>query len=110
MAGLVTVTDVVRATPDGSNEYHQEPETAPDVSEYTEAAIDVVIEAMNRDSSTVTLKLQTAFRAEDDAFVDLVTLKTISEDITEYPMHIFDYLNGYNADATARPGFGRYRD
>ena len=88
-------------------EFIQPKEEAIDLSQYSEAAIMATLFEFTRNGGTTTITLQTAVDNQDDRYVDLAELASITGDpSTPYTRYI--YLAGPGAAGADQPGFARF--
>jgi len=109
MGTYAEIHEMLLIKPDGNNEYIQPLETVKDFSAYSEAFVDLLVTAIERDAANIVVKLQSAVINEEEYYVDLHSSDwvTFSADPT-LPSHTSDYLNGTNASGTQGPGFAKY--
>ena len=97
--GVTTTTDTA---------FVQPKEEAVDVSQYTEASVLITVYALDRNSGTTNIKLETAVDNQDDRYIQLAELADLTSDPGAYPATYNIYLAGPGVAGTGQPGFARF--
>ena len=100
--------EILGVTSTTDTSYQQPKEEAVDVSQYTEASIFLTVYALNLNSGTTTVDIQTAVDNQDDRYMTLATIATISGAPGSFPATYNIYLAGPGEAGTNQPGFARY--
>jgi hypothetical protein len=89
--------------------FQQPTDSVVDVGNFIEASIILNVVALNRNSGTTKVMLQTAIENRDEQYADLTELASFAADPGSYPYVYHVYLAGPGAGAGSnRSGFGRY--
>ena len=105
MAAELEILGVTTTTDTG---FEQSKEDVVDVSQYTEVSVFLTVYALDRNSGTTTVAIQTAVDNDEDRYLELATLATLAADPGSYPATYNIYLSGPGEAGTNQPGFARY--
>ena len=105
MSAELEILGVTSTTDTG---FVQPKEEAVDISQYTEAALMLTVYALNRNSGTTTIKVETAVDNQDDRYIDLAELADLTSDPGAFPATYMIYLAGPGVAGTGQPGFARF--
>ncbi len=98
-----------RVSGNSSNTYTQTIEVYEDFGGFESAVLDIeVLEMSLTASKSITVKLETANRADENSFVEFATVATYSAVPSAYPDFDLAFLNCADASGSTKYAFGRY--